>query len=172
MSPGLMHLYTGGGKGKTTAAVGLAVRFAGAGGAVVFAQFLKGRPSAEVIPLCRLGITVLRDESTARFVFEMTDAEKAAYRTSQRALLAAAYASARDGGLLVLDEICGAAATGMVDEAEVLALIAGRPAGCELVLTGRDAPAAFVRAADYVTEMLPRKHPYDAGVPARRGVEF
>ena len=172
MSRGLIHLYTGGGKGKTTAAVGLAVRFAGAGGPVVFAQFLKGRPSAEVEPLRRLGVAVLRDESSTRFVFEISEAEKVAYRKSQSALLAAACAAAQPGGLLVLDEICAAVSTGMVDEAAVLACIAARPARCELALTGRDAPASFWDAADYITEMLPRRHPYDTGMPARRGIEY
>lgn len=170
---GLIHLYTGDGKGKTTAAVGLAVRFCGAGGKAVVAQFLKGRATAEVAPLRALGIEVLRDESSTRFVFEMDEAEKNAYRRTQRALLDEAKRRAGAGaGLVVLDEVCGALATGMLAEEDVLAFLRERPAACELVLTGRDAPASLIDAADYVTELRAKKHPYNAGVPARRGIEY
>lgn len=167
---GLVHLYCGDGKGKTTAAMGLALRALGAGRRVVIVQFLKGVPTAEAEPLVRSGATVLRDEGCQKFVFQMTEAERAAARAAQTDLLRRALGL--DSDLLVLDEACAAAALDMVDPDLLRRAVVQRPAGREVVLTGRD-PAPWMRdAADYCTEMHALRHPYDRGVPAREGIEY
>ena len=83
-----------------------------------------------------------------------------------------AFARAGDSGLLVLDEAVGACASGMIDEARLLALLGEKPGELEVVLTGRGPSQALMDAAGYVTEMVKRKHPFDQGVPARKGIEF
>lgn len=167
---GLVHLYWGEGKGKTTAAMGLALRALGRGRRVVIVQFLKGWPSGEVELLTGLGATVLRGKAGEKFVFQMTEAEKLASRAIQDENLEQALA--RESDLLVLDEACAAAELGMVNEALLRRAVLERPLAREVVLTGR-APQAWMReAADYETEMRAWKHPYERGIAAREGVEF
>lgn len=168
-SQGLVHLYCGDGKGKTTAAMGLALRALARGHKVAVVQFLKDGTSGEVDLLRRLGATVLSGEVTG-FVFQMTDRERASAREVQDACLAEALGLGAD--LLVLDEACAAWNLDMVDRDLLRRAVFGRPEGCEAVLTGRD-PAAWMRdVADYITEMRALRHPYDRGVEAREGVEF
>lgn len=171
----MVHLYYGEGKGKTTAALGMAARAAGNGWRVVFVQFLKGRRTGELAALARLGAVVLRGKAGGRFAAQMTAAE----REETRAIGDANFARARElcsGSpapvLLVLDEICAACALALVDAAAVDAFLAAVPDGVEVVLTGREPPARFIERADYVTEMRCVRHPFAAGVAARAGVEF
>lgn len=167
---GLVHLYCGDGKGKTTAAVGLALRALGAGRTVTVVQFLKDGQSGELALLRRLGAAVYSGQPGMKFVFQMNGAEKAAARAAHDALLRRALAEPCD--LLVLDEACAALALGMVDEALLKAAVQRRPAAREVCLTGRD-PAPWMReAADYLTEMRCVRHPFAQGIAARRGVEF
>lgn len=168
--PGLVHLYCGDGKGKTTAAMGLALRALGAGHSVTILQFLKDGSSAELAPLRTLGARVLAGQTGSRFVFQMTEAERAQTRQYQSELLRTVLADPCD--LLILDEACAAWQLDMVDRDLLQKAVLGRPAGREVVLTGRD-PAPWMRqAADYCTEMCARRHPYDRGVPARPGIEY
>lgn len=168
-SRGLVHLYCGDGKGKTTAAMGLALRALGRGRKVAVVQFLKDGTSGEVDVLRRLGATVLSGE-VAGFVFQMTGEERMSARQVQDGCLADALGLGADP--LVLDEACAAWSLDMVDRDLLRRAVLGRPEGCEVVLTGRD-PAAWMRdAADYITEMRALRHPYDRGVEAREGVEF
>ena len=166
---GCIHIYHGDGKGKTTAALGLALRAAGHGMPVTVAQFLKSAPTGEVAPLRQLGITVLRDETPCGFVFQLKQAERAALAGRQRALLSQAAARAVPGGVLVLDEVLDALRLGLVEEGAVRALLP--PAG-ELILTGRQPPAFLLDAADYITQMRKERHPFDRGLGAREGVEY
>ena len=167
---GLVHLYCGDGKGKTTAAVGLALRALGAGRTVTVVQFLKDGQSGELALLRRLGATVYSGRPGMKFVFQMNGAEKAAARAAHDAMLRRALAEPCD--LLVLDEACAALALGMVDEALLKDAVQRRPAAREVCLTGRD-PAPWMReAADYLTEMRCVRHPFAQGIAARRGVEF
>ena len=170
----MIHLYCGDGKGKTTAAFGLALRWAGRGGRAVIAQFLKGADSGERYAMAHVpGVTLLPVPETIKFVFAMDEEEKAAARAESRALLAGALAALEGGcGLAVLDECCGALSTGMLTEEEVLAFLDRCPPEAEVVLTGREPPRALLERAGYVTEMVKRKHPYDRGVQARIGVEW
>jgi cob(I)alamin adenosyltransferase len=168
---GFIHIYTGDGKGKTTAAIGLAVRAAGAGQQVFFAQFLKGQPTSELAFLSRLSdrITVQRFGGSG-FVRNGGDAFDAA--EAQRGMRAARQA-ARSGPyrLVILDEINLAMATGLVDVDEVLALVEEVQTDATLVLTGRYAPEPIIDAADLVTEMQELKHYYHAGTEACVGIE-
>jgi cob(I)alamin adenosyltransferase len=167
---GLVHLYSGDGKGKTTAAMGLALRALGNGRQVVIVQFLKGEPSGEVALLRQLGAQVMRDAPGMKFVFQMTEAEKQVAREAQNARLRAALAEQAE--LLILDEACAAVRLGMVDELLLRDAVLHKPCAQELVLTGRDPMDWMLEAADYHTEMQCRRHPYQKGIAARRGVEF
>ena len=167
---GLVHLYCGDGKGKTTAAMGLALRALGAGLRVTVVQFLKDGQSSELDPLRRLGAAVYSGRPGMKFVFQMNEAEKAAARAEQNDLLRRGLAESCD--LLVLDEACAALSLGMVEESLLRQAVLGRPAGREICLTGRDPAPWLVQAADYVTEMCCHRHPYQTGTPARRGIEF
>lgn len=167
---GLVHLYWGAGKGKTTAAMGLALRALGAGRRVAVVQFLKGRDSGEIPLLEGLGAQVFRGKAGTKFSFQMTGAEKAETRVLQTDHLRRALAL--DAELLVLDEACAAWQKDLVDRALLKGAVLDRPEGREVVLTGREPPEWMREAADYVTEMRCHRHPYERGIPARRGVEF
>lgn len=171
---GLVHLYWGEGKGKTTAAVGQAVRAVGSGLQVVFVQFLKERPSGEVEVLRGLGVPVLRGGSFGKFSFQMTPEERAQARENYTAHLRRALGLVNEGrcDMLVLDEAAAAWQMDMVDKRLLQDAVLARPPRLEVVLTGRH-PADWMRqAADYSTEMQCHRHPYEKGIPARRGVEF
>ena len=167
---GLVHLYYGDGKGKTTAAMGLALRALGSGKRVVIVQFLKGGKSGEIPLLEQLGAAVYRGKAGQKFVFQMDEAEKAATRALQNKNLAAALAAPAD--LLVLDEAGSAWELDMVDKALLQQAVLHRPVGQECVLTAHAAPQWMLEAADYVTEMQCRRHPYQKGIAARKGIEY
>lgn len=172
---GLLHIYCGDGKGKTTAAVGLAVRSAGRGMQVVFAQFLKGRDSGEVGVLRQIpGITVLRPDRDYGFTRSMTPEDRAAVTRCHNALLLEIRERMEAGkaDLVVLDEFCAACSTGLLDEALAAQVVLGRPESVEMVLTGRDPQVPFVEAADYISEIRAVRHPYTRGIQARRGIEY
>lgn len=171
METGLVHVYTGDGKGKTTAAVGLCARAAGCGLRAGFFQFLKDGDSGEVKTLQMLGV-VTAAAGTDKFTWDMDAAEKKACAAEQAQLLQQATALAKDVDVLVLDEVVGAVSAGMLKEADLLAFVQKKPPHLELVLTGRDAPAALLALADYATEMKALRHPFERGVAARRGIEF
>lgn len=170
MELGMVHLYWGEGKGKTTAAMGLALRALGNGCRVVVVQFLKGADTGEIPLLRQLGAEVYRGKAGQKFVFQMNDAEKAATRALQNENLRAALA--RPADLLVLDEACAAWELNMVDRQLLEQAVWERPAGQEIVLTGRKPAPWMEELADYSTEMHCWRHPYEKGVKARKGVEF
>lgn len=171
---GLVHLYCGDGKGKTTAAVGLAVRHSGRGGKVVFAQFLKDGTSGECRVLAKLGVTVLAANPVGKFSFRMTEEEKAETATALGRTFDAAtgFAVRERATLLVLDEICAAVNCGFLPEKTLTEFLESRPDSLEVVLTGRDPSENLQVHADYITEMKKRRHPFDEGVAAREGIEF
>lgn len=170
---GRIHLYTGCGKGKTTAAVGLTVRLIGRGGAVVFAQFLKGENSGERAVLAKLpGVDLLPVPGEIKFVFQMTSREKEACAQGAHGQFLRACEAAAHADLLVLDEILDAIETGMLAEDAVLDYLRHKPASLEVVLTGRRASDTLKELADYVMRVDSEKHPYERGLPAREGIEF
>lgn len=170
MEQGLVHLYCGEGKGKTTAAMGLALRALGAGRRVVIVQFLKGRQSGEIPLLRSLGAQIFRGKAGTKFSFQMSEEEKTKTRALQTENLRQALAC--ECGLLVLDEACSAWQTGLVDQELLQKAVLERPEGREVALTGRNPPEWMREAADYITEMKCHRHPFEKGVPARQGVEF
>lgn len=169
----MIHLYCGDGKGKTTAAMGLALRMAGREKPVVIAQFLKGNDTGERRVLEQLPhVTLLPAPEHIKFSFQLTPEERAAEQKRYLQLIAQAREAAQDPqcGLLVLDEVCAAVNTGLLPLEEVLAVL--KEAACEVVLTGRDPAPELLDRADYVTEMKKIRHPYDRGTAARLGVEW
>jgi cob(I)alamin adenosyltransferase len=173
MRQGLVQVYTGAGKGKTTAAVGLVVRALGQGLRVLLVRFLKplAPPSGEIAFLEGApGLEIL----TSGIGIIGGRPEREAVAHSVGATFAAAQRRIAAGGidLVVLDEFNNALHRGFLPLAEALAWLDTRPAGFELVLTGRHAPAEILDRAHLVTRMEKLKHPYDAGVPARRGIEY
>ena len=170
MERGLLHLYWGDGKGKTTAAMGLALRALSSGKRVVIVQFLKGGKSGEIPLLEQLGAKIYRGKAGQKFVFQMNDAEKAATRELQNANLRAAQQEPAD--LLILDEAGSAWELDMVDKELLKAVVLERPAEQECVLTAHGAPDWMLEAADYSTEMKCHRHPYQKGIAAREGIEY
>ena len=170
---GLVHIYCGDGKGKTSAAVGLAVRAAGSGLRVGIVRFLKTDRSGEVSILKTIpGIRILPCEREFGFVPSMdekTRREAAEYNLGQ---FRRAVELSGQLDLLILDEILAAVNYGMVPEQEVLSLMKERPEHLELVLTGRGPKAGFLELADYVSEIKKIKHPFDEGILARKGIEY
>ncbi len=170
---GCVHIYCGDGKGKTTASVGLAVRAAGAGKAVLFTQFLKPGTSSEIGVLKAIpGVTVLCDQTPFGFYRNMTPAQRIQAASAYAKLLETALSQAKDCGVLILDEVIPACRHGLVDGEVLLDFLTHRPAALEVVLTGRNPSPELLALADYVTEMRKCRHPFDRGIPARLGVEF
>ena len=167
---GLVHLYHGTGKGKTTAAMGLALRALGQGLQVTVVQFLKDGCSGELEPLKKLGAKVYSGPGSMKFSWIQTEQERRETRAAQTTMLEAALEERCD--LLVLDEACGACRTGLVDESVLKKAVLSRPAGCEVVLTGREPAPWMQEAADYITRMEGERHPFERGIRARKGVEF
>ena len=168
---GLVHIYTGNGKGKTTAALGLALRMLGNEGRVIMIQFLK---SANVYGEQRkaqeCGI-VVESYGLPKFVHGKPEPEEieAAKKALERAK---EVAKSGEWDLVILDEICVALGFKMIELEEVKKLIKEKSPNTELVLTGRYCPEELYELADYVTEMKEIKHPYHKGEVARKGIEY
>jgi cob(I)alamin adenosyltransferase len=184
---GLIHVYTGDGKGKTTAALGLALRAAGCGLCTYVCQFLKGQEYGELEAVRWLAagapdgsqrppITIERF-GRPTFVHVSADGSNTADEEDVRLARAGLDAARRAmaGGrydLVVLDEINVALYFRLLTVQEVLEVIDNKPEGLELVLTGRRVPDEILARADYVTEMREVRHPYQQGIKARKGIEF
>ena len=151
MDKGLMHLYWGDGKGKTTAAMGLAVRALGQGLRVTVVQFLKSGTSGELFSRMSPEQRMQNRELYSSFLTEEME---------------------NSGDLLILDEACGAWEYDIVDRDLLRRVVEKRPPGQEVVLTGRHPADWMFEAADYSTEMRCHRHPYEQGIAARKGVEF
>lgn len=169
----MIHLYIGDGKGKTTAAMGLAVRAAGRRKKVIVAQFLKTRTTGEIISLEKLYIPIVRSQKKLKFIFNMNDEEKEICREEQNSIIVCIkdYINKNGVELLVLDEIIDALNTGMISEEDLRGLLESA-AGAEYILTGRNPPQWLIERADYISETKKIKHPFDLGIQAREGIEF
>lgn len=172
MEQGLVEIYYGDGKGKTTAAAGLCARAAGQGLRAGFFQFLKGRASGEQAALAALGVRVSAPRQSEKFVFQMSAKERAETARIQDANLAAAALAAPGLDLLVLDEALTALGLGVLDRGALLRLTREKPAGLELVITGHQPDAELFELADYITRLTAERHPYERGIGARRGIEY
>lgn len=167
---GLVHVYTGNGKGKTTAALGLAIRAAGHSRKVAFIQFLKGIPSGELLFVDKYKAFDIVRTATGN---SRKKPEEQLQREAQETLALAEKVITEDTyDLVVLDEVCVALHRGLIDIRQVLELLDKKPDKLEMVLTGRNAPQELIDRADLVTEMLLIKHPYNEGIAARKGIEY
>ncbi|MBI3008226.1 MAG: cob(I)yrinic acid a,c-diamide adenosyltransferase [Candidatus Omnitrophica bacterium] len=177
---GLVHIYTGNGKGKTTAAFGLGMRAAGAGLKVCIFQFLKSKrlTSGEVESAKRLSpkLKVVRFNQTHPIFLSPKDRQD-----SIQSLKSSISSALKEVGkvlssgrydLVILDEVVNAVSEKYLDVQALVGLIDSRPEEVEMVLTGRNAPEEIIRMADYVTEMRDVKHPYKRGIKARKGIEW
>ncbi len=170
---GKVHVITGAGKGKTTAAFGLAMRAAGHGLKVCVIQFLKtGDTTGEALYAKKAGGIEVAQFGTGRFVDpkHIAAEDRSCARDALR--LARDILAEGDCSLLVLDEVNVAVSFGLVSSDEVLSLLRSRRAGTEVVLTGRNAPIEFVEYADYVSIIESRKNPFEEGHAARKGIEW
>ena len=169
--PAYVQVYTGNGKGKTTAAFGLALRASGHGIACYVGQFMKGRVYGEAVALRGHSRITVEQYGDDRCVGkqDVRDEDRRRARDGLRRVEAAI----RSGryGLVVLDEVNVAVSYGLLDVRELMRLLSRRPPGVELVLTGRYAPEEAIEAADLVTEFREIKHYYTRGVAARDGIE-
>jgi cob(I)alamin adenosyltransferase len=173
VSPGLVHVYTGDGKGKTTAAIGLIVRAAGQGLRCLFIQFMKGKyPYGEVKVLRSIKGVTVKQYGTLKFVSK-GKARKVDRREARKALEHGrrAMASGRYD-LVVLDEVLVAVFMDLIKAEDLIEALAGKKPKVEVVLTGRKATKRLLRKADYVTVFDKGKHPFDDGILARKGIEF
>lgn len=177
MIKGLVHVYTGEGKGKTTTSIGLAVRAAGQGFKVCIIQFLKGssrgsgefRLISERVP----EIDFIQSElSHPMFLKKKPTTAQLEEEASKIFEICREKASSGKYDLLILDEINNVVAENWLAWEEVADFLEKKPEALEVVLTGRDAHPKLQGIADYVTEMLKIKHPYDEGYVARRGIEY
>ena len=168
---GFVQIYTGDGKGKTTAALGLALRAAGAGLRVYFGQFIKNADYSEIKALARFAdcITVRQFGRGCFLLTEPAPEDRAAARRALDAIGLALVSG--DYDLVIADEANVAVALGLIEPDDLVSLIDLRPEQVELVLTGRGAPDAVLARADLVTEMRCVRHYYDRGVLARQGIE-
>lgn len=165
----MIHLYWGEGKGKTTAAMGLALRALGHGRRVSVVQFLKDGTSGEIAPLRELGAAVYTC-AEAKFTWQMDREERRLARERFTELLSAALREPVD--LLVLDEACAACEAGLLDTEVLCAAVLRAAKQAEVVLTGRVPMDWMLKSADYITEMRACRHPYERGIAARAGIEY
>lgn len=172
---GYIHIYCGDGKGKTSAALGLAVRAAGRGKKILIMRFLKNEDSGEVAALQKIpGIVVIPCFREFGFVFQMNEKEKAeAAEYYQRQFEDTCQEAA--GGeydVLILDEIMAACNYGMVREGDVVNFLEHKPENLEVVLTGRNPSVRLWELADYISEIGMKRHPFQRGIGAREGIEY
>lgn len=168
---GCVHIYTGNGKGKTTAAVGLAIRAAGAGLKVYICQFIKAGNYSEIkilkkiknvkVDQCGMGYFIKNNPKEAD-----VNCARGGFEKARRLVLSGKY------DLVIMDELNIAMKLGFIKEADVLELIGSKPSCVELVITGRNCPQRLLRHADTVTRMQELKHHYNNGIKARRGIEY
>lgn len=170
---GYVHCYTGNGKGKTTAAIGLAIRAAGWGRHSVIIQFLKGQKSGEHIALKRFNdLIAIESYGSKHFYIPGNDDTEhktlvhKAYKRCMEVLGDSSY------DIIICDEILTACNCGLLSREEIISLIHAKPHNTELVLTGRNLPKKLYTYCDLITEMKEIKHYYTSGVGARKGIEY
>lgn len=172
---GLIHIYCGDGKGKTTAALGLALRACGNGYKVILVQFLKSQHTSELDILSSIeNLEVLRSKKSDKFTWNLTDDEKRALTEENISIFKKVVSSIEHDKktLVIFDEIIGAINTKLIEEALVLDFLKNKPLNAEVVLTGRNPDDKLLGLADYVSEIKKIKHPFDSGISAREGIEY
>ncbi|MDD2490762.1 MAG: cob(I)yrinic acid a,c-diamide adenosyltransferase [Bacteroidales bacterium] len=172
---GLVHVYTGDGKGKTTSAIGLAVRALGCGMRVCYVSFHK-RPElygyTEMESIRKLGATVINIAKGHPHLDKTIDNEEITKEVNEGLLMISKLIKDNNYDLLILDEIIISVRDNYLEERSLLSFIKEKPYSLELVLTGRAATEAIMDSANYVSFIKKIKHPYDNGVTSRKGVEY
>ena len=172
---GFLHIYCGEGKGKTTAALGLALRAAGAGKTVRVIQLLKGTNTSELEALRLIpNITVTRCDKNYGFTSKMTETDKAEITACHNKLLSAGFALVKKGAvdMLIIDEFNAAYDYNLLDRKTAEEFLFCKEFPVEIVITGRNPAEIFLNIADYISEVKCVKHPYEKGISARKGIEF
>ncbi len=172
---GLIHIYCGEGKGKTTAALGLMMRASASGFQIIFAQFMKAWDTGELETLYKLDdVTVLRGDFPAKFSNDYTMEERTAVILENNRLFREATTKVEPmaSTLLVLDEIIGSMDKGLMDNSLVIDFLKKKDMNMEVVMTGRNPSDELIELADYVSEIKKIKHPYEKGIKARKGIEY
>ena len=173
VSRGYVQIYTGGGKGKTTAAMGQCLRAAGHGLQVGVVQFIKDGSSGELKALQRLeNVRLFSFIPDVTFTFAMTEEEKSAAHRFYTELLHTVDAASGELDVLLLDEVLDAVGSGLLGEDKLLAFLKDRPKGLEVLLTGRNPSPELIDLADYISEVKLVRHPYQKGISAREGIEW
>ena len=174
MNTGLIHIYCGNGKGKTTTGMGLCTRAAGYGYKVLIYQFMKNNKTSERKILEKVdNITWIDGLEQEKFSFRMSEEEKEEHRRFYAAQLQHIAELVKDGAfdVLFLDEAVYCVRSGLLEEAALLDFLKNKPEHLEVILTGQDPSPALIECADYVSEIRKVKHPFDKGVRARKGIE-
>ncbi len=171
----MIHIYYGDGKGKTTAAIGLAARAAGSRMKVLFVQFLKTEFSGERHTLSHTeNVTLSFAPVNLKFTYDMNETEKAKatqlFRKIFNESVTKVFTEKFD--MIVLDEIFSAIEAEMISEHDLYEFVSNAPKNLEIVMTGHNPPKRLLDLSDYITEMKKIRHPYDKGVQARFGIEF
>jgi len=173
LEKGLVQVYTGDGKGKTSAAFGLALRAVGRGLKVYIIQFIKGGfDYGELHIVDKIPSLKLAAFGRGKFITETPPSDEDSKLAREAFELAKKVVKSGEYDVVILDEVSVALNLKMINVDEVIDLIKNKPEHVELILTGRYAPVQIIDAADLVTEMREVKHPYAQGVPPRKGIEF
>lgn len=171
---GLVHIYSGDGKGKTTASIGLSIRCAGSGGDVLFSQFIKNNQSSELNILKQIpNIQLITCDKTFGFISRLSEEErfeaKEVYSNYLYHVLE--LVKTKNFRILVLDEIIGAFNYDVIDRQTLIDFLKSKPESLEVIMTGRNPGLELIELADYISEVKKVKHPFDHGVGARIGIE-
>lgn len=169
---GLIHLYIGKGRGKTTTAVGLALRAHGAGKKVCFIRFLKARVSHEILMLEKLGVKIISLKEKHPLFHGSSSIESLRKKLPEHIKYARAILRSKKYDFIILDEILYLFRMGLLDEKDIISLMKLKPPSTELILTGAYATKSIMDLADYVSTINNTKHPFQKGKRARKGVEF
>ena len=172
---GLIHIYCGNGKGKTTCGMGLCVRAAGFGFRVLIYQFMKNNSTSERTAMAHIeNITFLPGLEQEKFSFQMTEEEKAERRKfyNSQFQMVTKKAAEEHYDVLFMDETIYTISAGLLDEQLVLDFLASKPENLEVILTGNTPSQKMIDAADYVSEIRKIKHPFEKGQRARKGIEL
>ena len=176
MENGLVQVYCGKGKGKTTAAIGLGIGALGNGYKVIMIQFLKHDTTSEckMIKALEPDFKIFHFEKKRGFTWQLNDEEKQEIKseTSNALKFASKVMDTGQCDVLILDEILNSLELGFVSEEEVITLIENKSDDVELVLTGRTLPESIANKADYISRIESIKHPMDKGIDARKGIEY
>lgn len=175
MTKGLIHIYCGDGKGKTTASLGLCIRAAGNDMKILITRFLKNEKSCELNILNKIpNIDIMTCNRDFGFSFRMSTDTKTVAKQAYSELLDKTFETAynKHYDLLIMDEIIATNNLGFVEEDSLINYLKQKPEHLEIVMTGRDPSPRLVEIADYVSEIKKIKHPFDQGMPARKGIEM